>query len=723
MIYHNKYVFALIGALCIVALVASATFSLRTARINHAIQQFHNDVGQATTKDQTQQAINTFLQRIHANSLSVSHSKADTPQSGNVTITAPGDHDSIQAGKDYVIRWQSTGSVQGKTAIILEHITTVSTSESDNIESEEIPEFTDQESSGIGIACLADQCPDQPDQIQSNEKIRKLYINRRNQQAQTQNRLQNSNNGQTSTQQKIQETVIANNEVTAVGSQMKYLWNVPQNLIAGDTYQIRIDIEKLDRSAIIRTRSHTFKIVTVNLQACSGSVKNCRNNFSDTLSNAISPSATLSLAYAASDTPQQCTGKAFVNSKTTPGLLEETPIPLWNRPLTKQGITVIAPATLTESTRFDFICQYGAQSSGNDNVIVNVQSKPTIAPTPLPSPTPPAIKVIYPNGGEVWQGNSTQTIAWQADNYQKVRIRILCDADSTILADLKDIPSGYTGGTYSLRLPPLPQGSGDQQCKVQVLKNISGTVVVANLKQNEEIDSSDQSFIITGNKPDLVIDKVKLNLLSVGQPLSGTVTIKNIGKGTARSSKAFSILQISDSKILSGLPNTSFSLQPGATQSFTFLTPANITSPGRQTISVRVDPDNKISESNENNNLQLVAFSPSTNGNKPHLDVLMPTSGAVGSQFIIKGSGFGEHDNTVHFGSGVLIHEDAQNNGTQITVRVPAYLSPPCAYVHPPCEIASNPVRALSYPVSVTTQNGLDSDNTLQFRVTSADSP
>lgn len=117
---------------------------------------------------------------------------------------------------------------------------------------------------------------------------------------------------------------------------------------------------------------------------------------------------------------------------------------------------------------------------------------------------------------------------------------------------------------------------------------------------------------------------------------------------------------------------------------------------------------------------------------------LAPDTGTVGEQVTIAGSGF-TADNTIHFGSGVIMHVAAKSavyncpmqpagaSGTcgsaqqTITFTVPSGLDPACAFSQPRCMIATRRVTAGRYDVSVQNQNG--TSNTLSFTVTATPTP
>ena len=101
----------------------------------------------------------------------------------------------------------------------------------------------------------------------------------------------------------------------------------------------------------------------------------------------------------------------------------------------------------------------------------------------------------------------------------------------------------------------------------------------------------------------------------------------------------------------------------------------------------------------------------STNSNVV-LSSLSPTSGHIGTQIMLTGSGF-TGDNTVHFGVGGTMHLTSQSN-TYLYFTVPSYISA-CDMIGPGCAAPAQQVVPGSYQVYVTNQNG--TSQTLSFQV------
>ncbi|MSU73543.1 hypothetical protein EXS56_00180 [Candidatus Kaiserbacteria bacterium] len=97
------------------------------------------------------------------------------------------------------------------------------------------------------------------------------------------------------------------------------------------------------------------------------------------------------------------------------------------------------------------------------------------------------------------------------------------------------------------------------------------------------------------------------------------------------------------------------------------------------------------------------------------LSYLTPTSGRVGTQVMLQGTGFNALDNAVHFGIGGTLHAPSFNNGTTIYYTIP-YAVSPCDLVGFGCTAPTTLVIPNSYPLYVTNSQG--TSQTLQFAVT-----
>lgn len=87
---------------------------------------------------------------------------------------------------------------------------------------------------------------------------------------------------------------------------------------------------------------------------------------------------------------------------------------------------------------------------------------------------------------------------------------------------------------------------------------------------------------------------------------------------------------------------------------------------------------------------------------------LSPTSGLVGTQVTITGSGFSEKGNRINFGYGVVPNLSS-SDGRTLTFTVPTSLDPLCRFSIPFCAIMSKLTTPGTYPVAVTNANGMSS--------------
>ncbi len=97
----------------------------------------------------------------------------------------------------------------------------------------------------------------------------------------------------------------------------------------------------------------------------------------------------------------------------------------------------------------------------------------------------------------------------------------------------------------------------------------------------------------------------------------------------------------------------------------------------------------------------------------PIIDRIDPTSGPAGEDYpidlTIHGSGFGEADNVVHFGSVTISNRPSTNAGTQMTVAVPKMIDSGG-------EVPPMVIQPGEYPITVTTEHGTSEPVT--FRLT-----
>jgi PKD repeat protein len=123
------------------------------------------------------------------------------------------------------------------------------------------------------------------------------------------------------------------------------------------------------------------------------------------------------------------------------------------------------------------------------------------------------------------------------------------------------------------------------------------------------------------------------------------------------------------------------------------------------------------SQGQSNSSTVTVVVSGSNTGSLT-LASLSPSSGRVGTQVVLTGSGFSAAGNTVRFGVGGTQHLPSFNNGTTIYYTVPQYVSPcdvtPAGQV---CAQYFQQVTPGTYSISV--QSGSQTTGSLNFTVTS----
>lgn len=111
----------------------------------------------------------------------------------------------------------------------------------------------------------------------------------------------------------------------------------------------------------------------------------------------------------------------------------------------------------------------------------------------ITEPITPSIKVIYPNGGELWEAGKTYTIKWYATVYDKVRLNVSCEGYGS--GAILNVSSGVSigSGYYNFTVPA--NWPAQNQCRVQVSENLS---MLINNVAGVNYDMSDGYFSIVG---------------------------------------------------------------------------------------------------------------------------------------------------------------------------------------------------------------------------------
>ena len=133
-------------------------------------------------------------------------------------------------------------------------------------------------------------------------------------------------------------------------------------------------------------------------------------------------------------------------------------------------------------------------------------------------PPPPTVRVTSPNGGEIWQAGSTQTITWASSGVTNVSVELT--ADGTIWA-LLSASTPAASGQFTLTVPPLSTTAA----RVRVTAVPGGT----------PSDVSDAPFTITMLPPP--VGRVFINEVLANEPGSDVtkefIELVNSGTGDA----------------------------------------------------------------------------------------------------------------------------------------------------------------------------------------------
>lgn len=151
------------------------------------------------------------------------------------------------------------------------------------------------------------------------------------------------------------------------------------------------------------------------------------------------------------------------------------------------------------------------------------------------------------------------------------------------------------------------------------------------------------------------------------------------------------------------------SIYNSGTQNTTFT--HSYSQPGTYTVTARVTNAAGLSQTTST----TVSVTGAGSTGSVSLSSVTPTTGRIGQQVVLQGSGFTTLNNTIHFGNGGQQYA-VSNNGTHIYYTIPAYLSA-CdinsTYV---CTMQAQLVTPGTYPLYVTNSNG--TTQTLYFTVT-----
>src|SRR3989338_3615078 len=308
-------------------------------------------------------------------------------------------------------------------------------------------------------------------------------------------------------------------------------------------------------------------------------------------------------------------------------------------------------------------------------------------------PTQPSITVISPNGGEQWQVGSTYEIRWKAVGTVNTNLNIYLSGGGYEEGSARWIASvnASVGSTrLTMTTNDLPKAPG-YTWRVLICDGVLGSCTTAGLSGEFTIISATTQPSITVISPNggemwTLGSGASLIWKTSGVPSTNEITagVRNIVTG-----QDYTLgLLYNDGNEIAAVPLT---FPVGSYLGFLK------TSVNGQTISDFTDGP-------------ISVVTPST---QPSITVIYPTSGLVGTNVTITGTGFTSTNNSVKFGGGYM--NGLNSNGTSITFTVPDGLTPcpPSATICPESFMLVTPG---TYPVSVINANG--TSNALSFMVT-----
>lgn len=163
-------------------------------------------------------------------------------------------------------------------------------------------------------------------------------------------------------------------------------------------------------------------------------------------------------------------------------------------PLVLSGVTTTNPAFVVGRTSFTipagqsdtlsvmFTPNVPQSYSEQLNIVCNAPGSPFTIPMTGIGASSGTLAVLSPNGGEVWQANSTHDITWAATNLDRIEISYKLSPTDSWRRVVQTMPASQ--GTYSWVIPNTPT----THARIRISDRQTGTV----------IDSSDGEFTITG---------------------------------------------------------------------------------------------------------------------------------------------------------------------------------------------------------------------------------
>lgn len=342
------------------------------------------------------------------------------------------------------------------------------------------------------------------------------------------------------------------------------------------------------------------------------------------------------------------------------------------------------PATVVNVSQLQFVIQgafMGNVDPGQYQILVRTSNgKSNSLNFTVGSTAQPSITVVYPNGGEVINngnngGASMLNIRWNtsipSDIYRDVDIDLL-DSSGTYI---KSIANAVHDGVYVWMSDPS-LANGTYKLRIEFSKGASSPAYSG-------------LFTVTSTRPNQ--PSITVTSPNGGETLvqGQTYTITWNSAGLPSTDRTVSIaLQSIPSHYSYGIAM----LLPADAHSYSWTVPSTVPIGTQFQIEIS-DLANRTADDLSNNYFTIVAPTPAV----PTITSLSPSSGPIGTQVKITGSGFNSN-NQVFFGN-YPVAIGASDGGTSLTFTVPPYFSSPT-------DTTPNVFPGMSYSVVVRNING-----------------